>query len=105
MGHGSAQLGLSLRRFKGRRVRAPPPESLVHAPPVELEARPGAVIACPPGFHIAFDAVYVHAAALAAGGLDNGPSGAAPRLRAADYAAFLFDPDGWRIEAATYNTA
>jgi catechol 2,3-dioxygenase-like lactoylglutathione lyase family enzyme len=56
------------------------------------------------GTHLAFraaDAASVdafHKAALAAGGRDNGP----PGLRAYSgsyYAAFVFDPDGNRIEA------
>lgn len=79
--------------------------------PFWLEERSGAVIACPPGFHIAFDAIDAdavhafHAAGLAAGGLDNGPPGPRPAYGPAYYAAFLIDPDGWRIEAVTYNIA
>ncbi|WP_336977168.1 VOC family protein [Altererythrobacter fulvus] len=60
------------------------------------------------GYHVAFEAESrevvraFHAAALAAGGTDNG----APGLRAdyADnyYAAFVLDPDGINLEAVSY---
>lgn len=58
------------------------------------------------GFHIAFgawsrDAVdaFYHAA-LAHGGTDNGGTGLHPEYGDDYYAAFVFDPDGYRIEAA-----
>ena len=37
--------------------------------------------------------------ALAAGGKDNGPPGIRPHYHANYYAAFVIDPDGYRIEA------
>ncbi len=40
-----------------------------------------------------------HAAALAAGGRDNGAPGLRPDYGANYYAAFVVDPDGYRIEA------
>jgi catechol 2,3-dioxygenase-like lactoylglutathione lyase family enzyme len=40
-----------------------------------------------------------HAAALAAGGRDNGAPGLRPRYHPAYYAAFVLDPDGNNIEA------
>lgn len=40
-----------------------------------------------------------HAAALAAGGRDNGAPGFRPHYDANYYAAFVIDPDGYRIEA------
>ena len=57
------------------------------------------------GFHIAFvarsrkavDAFY--RAALKHGGKDNGGSGLNPEYGKNYYAAFVFDPDGYRIEA------
>jgi catechol 2,3-dioxygenase-like lactoylglutathione lyase family enzyme len=58
-----------------------------------------------PGFHIAFAAPSraavdrFHARALAAGGRCNGPPGPRPQYGADDYAAFVIDPDGHRIEA------
>jgi catechol 2,3-dioxygenase-like lactoylglutathione lyase family enzyme len=56
------------------------------------------------GVHVAFNAVdhasvdAFHAAALAAGGHDNGPPGLRPYGRNY-YAAFVLDPDGHNIEA------
>lgn len=58
-----------------------------------------------PGFHIAFAAPdrpsvdRFHAAALSAGGVDNGAPGLRPHYGATYYAAFIIDPDGHRIEA------
>ena len=40
-----------------------------------------------------------HAAALAAGGRDNGKPGLRPDYDANYYAAFVIDPDGYRLEA------
>jgi catechol 2,3-dioxygenase-like lactoylglutathione lyase family enzyme len=40
-----------------------------------------------------------HAAALAAGGMDNGAPGLRPRYAEHWYAAFILDPDGHNIEA------
>jgi catechol 2,3-dioxygenase-like lactoylglutathione lyase family enzyme len=40
-----------------------------------------------------------HAAALGAGGTDNGAPGLRPDYGAGYYAAFAVDPDGYRIEA------
>ena len=40
-----------------------------------------------------------HAAALGAGGRDNGAPGLRPEYDATYYAAFVIDPDGYRIEA------
>jgi catechol 2,3-dioxygenase-like lactoylglutathione lyase family enzyme len=55
--------------------------------------------------HVAFaadrreqvDAFY--AAALAAGGLDNGPPGLRPEYSDGYYGAFVLDPDGHNVEA------
>jgi catechol 2,3-dioxygenase-like lactoylglutathione lyase family enzyme len=43
-----------------------------------------------------------HAAALRAGGRDNGPPGLRPHYHAAYYAAFVLDPDGHNIEAVCH---
>jgi hypothetical protein len=40
-----------------------------------------------------------HAAALAAGGTDNGPPGLRPHYGARYFAAFVVDPEGHRLEA------
>lgn len=55
--------------------------------------------------HVAFAAatreqvLSFHAAALAAGGTDNGAPGPRPQYSAGYYGAFVFDPDGNNIEA------
>jgi catechol 2,3-dioxygenase-like lactoylglutathione lyase family enzyme len=60
------------------------------------------------GLHICFAAPSraavdaFHAAALAAGGLDNGKPGLRPQYHANYYAAFVFDPDGHKIEAVRH---
>jgi catechol 2,3-dioxygenase-like lactoylglutathione lyase family enzyme len=46
-----------------------------------------------------------HAAALASGGLSDGPPGLRPHDRVRYYAAFVLDPDGNRIEAVTFPSA
>ncbi|HYZ33370.1 MAG TPA: VOC family protein [Crenalkalicoccus sp.] len=57
------------------------------------------------GLHVCFtapDRVGVdafHAAALAAGGRDNGAPGPRPQYSPDYYAAFVLDPEGYRIEA------
>ena len=57
------------------------------------------------GLHFCFaarDAAAVdafHAAAMAAGGHDNGAPGLRPIYGPDYYAAFIIDPDGYRIEA------
>ena len=62
-------------------------------------AAPGA------GFHVAFDAPSqaaverFHAAAIAAGGTDNGAPGLRAHYSPTYYAAFVIDPDGHRLEA------
>ena len=57
------------------------------------------------GLHLCFDAptrdsvVAFHAAALRAGGRDNGVPGLRADYGPDYYAAFVVDPDGYRIEA------
>ncbi len=59
------------------------------------------------GLHFSFKAPDRHsvdvfyAAALAAGGTDNGPPGLRSEYGPAYYAAFVIDRDGYRIEAHT----
>jgi catechol 2,3-dioxygenase-like lactoylglutathione lyase family enzyme len=61
-----------------------------------------------PRKHIAFNArshaeVHAfHAAAMAAGGRDNGGPGPRPHYHAGYYAAFVLDPDGYNIEAVCH---
>lgn len=69
-----------------------------------LQQRPDAA-APGPGFHLAFAAPSraavdaFHADGLRAGGNDNGTPGLRARYGPRYYAAFLIDPDGYRIEA------
>jgi catechol 2,3-dioxygenase-like lactoylglutathione lyase family enzyme len=61
--------------------------------------------------HVAFtadtratvDAFYK--AAIAAGGRDNGPPGLRPHYHPNYYGAFVFDPDGYNIEAVCHAPA
>ena len=70
-----------------------------------LFARPGAARAPGAGFHLAFDAPdraavdAFHAAALKAGGSDDGAPGPRPHYSPTYYAAFVVDPDGHKLEA------
>ncbi|TIX89080.1 VOC family protein [Rhizobium sp. P44RR-XXIV] len=60
------------------------------------------------GTHIAFVAKNreavdrFHQAALAAGGIDNGPPGLRPHYHPDYYGAFILDPDGHNIEAVCH---
>ena len=64
--------------------------------------------ATPGLFHVALTAKTpkavdaFHAAALQAGGRDNGPPGLRPHYHAGYYAAFILDPDGHNIEAVCH---
>lgn len=70
-----------------------------------LKLRAGERVAPGPGFHLAFAAPdrravdAFHAAALRHGGIDNGMPGLRPDYGPHYYAAFVIDPDGYRIEA------
>ena len=61
-----------------------------------------------PGLHIAFAASSralvdsFHAAAIAAGGRDNGAPGLRPQYHPDYYGAFVLDPDGHNIEAVCH---
>lgn len=64
-----------------------------------------------PQTHICFraatraDVRAFHAAALAAGGVDNGPPGPRAHYHADYFAAFVCDPEGHNIEAVTFAVA
>lgn len=70
-----------------------------------IRDRPDEKIMTGDGFHLAFIAPSraaadaFHRAALAHGGTDNGGSGLNPEYGPYYYAAFVFDPDGYRMEA------
>jgi catechol 2,3-dioxygenase-like lactoylglutathione lyase family enzyme len=61
------------------------------------------------GTHVAFDCAErgtvdaFHAAAVAAGGTDNGAPGLRPQYDANYYAAYVLDPDGNNIEAVCHH--
>jgi catechol 2,3-dioxygenase-like lactoylglutathione lyase family enzyme len=65
----------------------------------------------PTGTHVAFAASdratveAFHAAALVAGGRDNGKPGLRPQYAPTYYGAFVLDPDGHNIEAVCYAPA
>jgi catechol 2,3-dioxygenase-like lactoylglutathione lyase family enzyme len=60
--------------------------------------------------HVAFSADSreavdaFHAAALAAGGVDNGAPGERPRYSPRYYGAFVLDPDGHNVEAVFHGS-
>jgi catechol 2,3-dioxygenase-like lactoylglutathione lyase family enzyme len=60
------------------------------------------------GVHLAFKAINhdavdaFHAAALAAGGTDNGAPGPRPLYHPGYYGAFVLDPDGNNVEAVCH---
>lgn len=66
------------------------------------------VPAVAPGTHVAFTAARrdqvdaFHAAALAAGATDNGAPGPRPEYAEHYYGAFVFDPDGYNVEAVCH---
>jgi catechol 2,3-dioxygenase-like lactoylglutathione lyase family enzyme len=71
----------------------------------------GARAAVTTGAHVAFAAPdraavdAFHAAALAAGGRDNGAPGLRPHYHHHYYGAFVLDPDGHNIEAVCHASA
>jgi catechol 2,3-dioxygenase-like lactoylglutathione lyase family enzyme len=72
-----------------------------------VKLRASDATAAGPGFHLAFAApsreavTRFHGEALAHGGLDNGAPGLRPAYGPNYFAAFVIDPDGYRIEAVT----
>jgi len=89
--------------------------SACYGPPGFEGEAPFAVIALGPdatppeiGLHVAFAAPdrgavdAFHAAAVAAGGVDDGPPGVRAAYDPGYYAAFIVDPDGHRLEAVVH---
>lgn len=70
-----------------------------------IKLRTSGVVVPGEGFHVAFAApsreavAAFYKAALEHGGKDNGGTGLHPEYGSHYYAAFVFDPDGYRIEA------
>lgn len=88
----------------------PSPDGTPGAAPFWIQHRADAVTP-QPGCHFCFlapdrEAVRLfHAAGLIHGGADAGAPGLRPHYGEGYYAAFLTDPDGWKIEALTYTDA
>lgn len=88
----------------------PSPQGTPGAAPFWIQHRADSIVPVP-GFHLCFMAPSraavgaFHAAGLASGGRDDGPPGLRPHYGEGYYAAFLLDPDGWKIEALTYTAA
>ncbi len=63
------------------------------------------------GAHVAFgvrsaeEVDAFHAAAIAAGGTDNGAPGSRPQYHPGYYGAFVLDPDGNNVEAVCHRTS
>lgn len=76
-----------------------------------LKLRPANASVPGDGFHVAFvspsrEAVKrFHQAAMANGGTDNGGAGLHPEYGPDYFAAFVLDPDGYRIEAVIVGPA
>lgn len=72
------------------------------------DGNPEEEIAKARGFHLAFAAnsiEEIHAwyqKCLAQGGISNGEPGPRPQYHPGYYAAFIIDPNGWRIEAVMH---
>jgi len=70
-----------------------------------IKLRPAGVVAPREGFHVAFAAPNREAVstfyqrAMELGGTDNGGAGLHPEYGENYFAAFVIDPDGYRIEA------
>lgn len=76
-----------------------------------IRLRPEGVVAPSEGFHVAFRApsreaaTAFYRAALEQSGRDNGGVGLHPEHGPNYFAAFVFDPDGYRIEAVVEEKA
>ena len=70
-----------------------------------LILKPGPIVPPGPGFHLAFVAPSreavdrFHASALQFGGIDQGAPGLRSHYGLDYYAAFVLDPDGYKLEA------
>lgn len=88
------------------------PNGIGYGPPTRpapvfwiLQAEPGQCASAGTGLHISFQAAShdivdaFHAEGLRQGGSDAGPPGDRPHYTRPFYGAFIFDPDGFKIEA------
>jgi catechol 2,3-dioxygenase-like lactoylglutathione lyase family enzyme len=97
-----------VRLFVNARAVCYGPEGFTGEPPFAVLHDKSRARLPGPGFHIAFAATSreavdrFHAAALAAGGTDDGPPGIRENYNPGYYAAFVRDPDGHRLEAVLH---
>lgn len=102
-----APLGLARLSRQPRAVCYGPP-GFIGEPPFAIVLGGANARAPGRGFHLAFAAPSraavdgFHAAALAHGGVDEGPPGIREHYDAGYYAAFVRDPDGHRLEAVRH---
>lgn len=102
-----APLGF-VRLFENRRAACYGPPGFVGESPFAVIAHGDQATPPGPGLHVAFsapdraavDAFY--AAALRLGGRDDGPPGVRLNYDPGYYAAFVLDPDGYRLEAVVH---
>jgi predicted lactoylglutathione lyase len=86
-------------------------EIVTHKPDFWLAGEDPARVKNMPRIHIAFTAKTraavdaFHAAAMAAGGKDNGAPGLRPHYHPDYYGAYVLDPDGHNIEAVCHTPA
>lgn len=86
-------------------------ETVTHKPDFWLAGEDPARIKNMPRIHVAIAAKTraavdgFYAAAMAAGGTDNGPPGLRPHYHPNYYGAFVLDPDGHNIEAVCHAPA
>jgi catechol 2,3-dioxygenase-like lactoylglutathione lyase family enzyme len=99
-----ATIGLSRRKERPGAVGYGPAARA--APVFWILGRRGAASASPGvGLHVSFEAASrasvdaFHATALRCGGRDAGPPGVRPEYTMPFYGTFIFDPDGFKIEA------
>jgi catechol 2,3-dioxygenase-like lactoylglutathione lyase family enzyme len=97
-----------VRLFRTARGVGYGPEGFTGETPLALIQHGADARAPGPGFHLAFAAPSheavdrFHAAAIAAGGIDEGMPGIREHYDPSYYAAFVRDLDGHRLEAVVY---
>lgn len=102
-----APLGL-VRLWRTPRAAGYGPAGFVGEAPLALVEHPNDAAPARAGFHLALAASSraavdaFHAAAVGAGGRDDGPPGIREHYDPGYYAAFVRDPDGHRLEAVRH---
>jgi catechol 2,3-dioxygenase-like lactoylglutathione lyase family enzyme len=97
-----------VRLFTSARAVCYGPAGFTREPPFAILALASDAKPAAPGFHLAFVASSrdgvdrFHAAAVSAGGIDEGPPGIRENYNPGYYAAFVRDLDGNRLEAVLH---